>query len=291
MILIKVTGGPGNQLFQYAFGRNLALIYKTDLYLDLSEFEIKKHRVFVLNKFKIKAKIATEKLLKSYLKFSYYLPYDFRPQFHKLLPNYFGNISYEKKFTFDKNNFQIKNDSYLIGFWQSEKYFTDIRHKLLNEIQLKHNFSAKSKKLLKQIQKTESISINIRRGDFLSNPQINKRHGVIGLKYFTDAIKFISSKTANPRFFLFSDDIKWVKDNIKPSHAIYVDFNYPLHSEEDLLLGSFCKHNILTNSTFSWWVGWLNSNPNKIVTAPSKWFKQLNYDLSDFFPAGWLLLD
>lgn len=291
MILIKVTGGPGNQLFQYAFGRNLALIYKTDLYLDLSEFEIKKHRVFILNKFKIRAKIATKKLLKSFLKFSYYLPYDLRPQCHKLLPSFFPNIFYENKYTFDKNNFVNKNDSYLIGFWQSEKYFANIRDKLLNEISLKHNLSAKSKEVLKQIRKTESVSINVRRGDFLSNPQINKRHGVISKDYFEKAIVLMSQKVKNPHYFLFSDDIEWVKDNIKPSHATYVDFNFPKSTEEDLLLGSYCKHNILTNSTYSWWVGWLNANPKKIVIAPSKWFNQLNYDFSDLFPEEWQILD
>lgn len=288
MILVKITGGPGNQLFQYAFGRKLALINNTKLFLDLSEFNIKKHRKFLLHKFNIDAHYASPEFLKTFLKFSYYFPYDFRPLVHYFLPFLYKNIVYEKQFTFNNDMLKVKNNSYLIGFWQSEKYFSKIKNKLNKELTLKKELSKESRKILEKIKKTNSVSLNVRRGDFLVTQNF-KRHGVIGLSYFKNAMDYVASKITKPHLFLFSDDIDWVKKNIKPRYpSTYIDFNFPQKSEEDLVLGSKCKHHILTNSTFSWWVGWLNDNPQKIVTVPKKWFNQLYYDTSDLFPKKWI---
>lgn len=289
MIIVKITGGPGNQLFQYAAGKRLAYKHHTVLKLDIAEFEKKKHRKFILDKFKIKATYASWDEIKSFYKFSYCLPELVRPPLHNILKPFFKNIAYEKHFHFDNNILSAGDNIYLVGFWQSEKYFLDIEEIIREEFELRDGLAKKSQELLRKIKNTNSVSISIRRGDFVSDHNINQRHGVLDLSYYKRAIDFIVKNVRNPHFFIFSDDMLWVKENIKLSYpSTCVDINLPHNIHEDLILGSYCQYNIIANSTFSWWVAWLNNNKEKIVIAPQKWFNQLNYNTKDLIPKSWL---
>ena len=167
--------------------------------------------------------------------------------------------------------------------------FNEGGYNLKSEISLKSSFSQKSLQLSDMIKNSNSVSISIRRGDFVTDRRINNRHGVLDYSYYKNALRIINNRVSSPYFYIFSDDIAWVKENWRfPQNVTYADFNFPDKIEEDLILGSLCKHNIIANSTFSWWSAWLNNNKNKIVIAPNKWFNQLNYDTGDLIPDSWI---
>ena len=293
MILVRITGGLGNQMFQYAAARNLADRLRTNLKLDINEYNQWKLRRFELGKFNINAGIAGEDDMKSFLGFSRHLPALFQPYIHNFFKKKFHNIYYEKWFHFNESFFSNRDNTYLIGFWQSEKYFTEIDSLIRREFTLNKKLTKRSEAELAYIRKVNSVSVNIRRGEFVTDPNVNKRHGVIDLSYFYKAISYITAKIKDPHYFIFSDDIDWVKKYFRLKHqaATFMDFNYPERVFEDLILGSNCKHNIITNSTFSWWVAWLNDNKNKIVIAPNKWFQVTHYNIKDLFPRSWIIME
>ncbi len=281
MIIMRITGGLGNQLFQYATGRTLSEKFNTTLKLDITEVLTKKYRKFLLDRFRIKAQTASPEVVKKFWRFSV----------HNLFRSPEYKVFKEKHFHYDHEFEKIKDNTYIVGFFQSDKYFNNIKQLIKREFSLKNGLSTESKKIAAKIKSVNAVSINVRRGDYVSDPIIHKRHGFIGVDYFLKAINYIKKNTSNPHFFLFSDDIQWVKENLHiPHQSTYVDLNFPDHVEENLILGSLCNHNIITNSTFSWWVGWLNANKKKIVVAPKKWFKDLDVSTKDLFPKSWILL-
>lgn len=149
--------------------------------------------------------------------------------------------------------------------------------------------------MLNKINETESISLHVRRGDYVSNLKASSEHGVCSIDYYKKAIEHIKSKIKDKKnicFFLFSDDPIWVKDNMTfiNDEIVVIDFNNEEKSHEDMRLMSACKHNIIANSSFSWWGAWLNNNQEKIVVAPEKWFKVDNYDTRDLYPANFIKL-
>lgn len=175
-----------------------------------------------------------------------------------------------------KNKVLAKNVGYFDGYWQHENYFKEIREILLKELTLKNGFDIKNSNILTQIQNTESVSIHIRRGDYVSlNYNIQD-----SLSYYYQAINIISEKIKSPTYFIFSDDIDWVKENLKINgQVIYVNNNEEYQAAKDMLLMSHCKMNIIANSTFSWWSAWLNTNTDKIVIAPKDWIPNLQSNL------------
>jgi hypothetical protein len=158
------------------------------------------------------------------------------------------------------------------GYWQSSKYFSDYEKEIREDFQFIKPLDRKNLSVLKKIEKTSSASIHIRRGDYVSNSKINKVHGTCSITYYRKAINHLKRKFPNSAFFVFSDDPNWVKENIKINNATYVDWNQGKNSYKDMQLMSRCKHNIIANSSFSWWGAWLNCNPKKIIIAPKIWF-------------------
>ena len=160
-------------------------------------------------------------------------------------------------------------DIYMVGFFECEKYFNNVREQLLEDFTPKMPKLEKNKELYEKIENTESVCITIRRGDFLAS-QFIKEHFVCTEEYFYKAIELIKTKVNNPRFFVFSDDVKWCKENMKfPENTEFETGDDP--TWEKLRLMYSCKHFIISNSTFSWWAQYLSRNNNKIVIAPSKW--------------------
>ena len=284
MIIVKLTGGIGNQLFQYAMARRIAYINKVELKLDISEYDkpnpIAK-RVYHLFVFKIRASTASYKEI-SLMKTRNNLFFDF------IRPYYKRKIVKEKSFFFDPKILLIKDPVYISGYWQSEKYFSDIKEIIQREIQLKQKFQNELIRTREyhQIINSSSVSIHIRRGDYVSHPAINKRFGVCNSDYYYEAVKQIIRFINNPTFYIFSDDIEWAKSNIK--------LNYPTYFLEknkdyiDLILMNKCQANIITNSTFSWWAAWLNKNPQKKVIIPKNWFKDKTIITKDLIPKTWI---
>ncbi len=293
MIIVRLLGGLGNQMFQYAIARHLSILKKTTLKFDITGFnkDLYKEggtiRNFGLNIFKIEPIIATDEDI-DIVKSS-------KPELLERLRNRFlnkviSNEVYEQKlFSFDKNIFKSLSNTYLIGYWQSPKYFNSIRNILLKDFELREIPTTNEYPFLDKIKKDNSVSIHIRRGDYSSNPEYFKIHGLCSIEYYQSAIECICKKITNPVFYVFSDDMEWVKKNIQiKSTCIYVT---EANNEKDYFemhLMSLCKHNIIANSSFSWWGAWLNQNPEKVVIAPKQWMNDPAIDTRDLVPANWI---
>ena len=273
MIIVKLIGGLGNQMFQYALGRHLAYKHKTSLQLDISEFENYKLHKYSLKFFNIHGD-DSEKFKKGFKK--------------KIIA--FFNSKKEPHFHFSPKILNSPDNVYLDGYWQSEKYFKDIEPIVRQEFTLKDKFNAMDDKALTAIGTSESVSLHIRRADYVTREKTNQVHGVCSLEYYHEAIAKIVATVKNPYFFIFSDDMPWAKDNLQLNFPVsYIDHG-PDKNYEDLILMSRCKHNIIANSSFSWWGAWLNTNPFKIVIAPKKWFNDQSKNTKDLIPDGWIIL-
>src|SRR3989339_1105405 len=286
MIITKLTGGLGNQLFQYAIGRNLIYINGSDLKLDGSEYDVSNKgnfRHYALDKFNTIQNFASKKETNNF-KFGVFKKWLYKSGIVKN-KNYF----LEKKFNFDKEILKIKDNAFLQGYWQSEKYFIGIRDILLQEFSLKENIELKFGEILKEINESNSVSIDVRRGDYVKNPKNLSFHGVCSPKYYSESTSKIASLIEKPVFFVFSDDIEWVKENLNITFpVVYLSGIKNIKSYEELVLMSKCKHNIIANSSFSWWGAWLNTNQKKIVIAPKRWFNDVKLDTTDLIPENWI---
>ncbi|WP_235869117.1 alpha-1,2-fucosyltransferase [Polaribacter aquimarinus] len=252
MVVVRILGGLGNQMFQYAYARSLSL-KGYDVKLDISKFKTYKlHGGYQLNKFNIKLKKA-DPLAVLYGKIGLK-----------------SNIK-EKSLLFNGDFKSLKGNEYVKGYFQTEKYFNKIRETLLNDFVINQKLSINTQKMEQQILSTKnSCSLHIRRGDYISDEKANKIHGTCNLDYYHKAIEIINKKYTNTTFYIFSDDISWTKKNLKTEKIVFVDVKSIPH--EDMYLMSLCNHNITANSSFSWWGAWLNTNKNKIVIAPRNWF-------------------
>lgn len=277
MIIVRVFGGLGNQIFQYAFYKCLEC-NNDDVYLDISDYNIHHHHNgFELDKvFKIKFNKATNKEIKK-------ISFDKKSFLYRLIRKIFKielvkTSEYtEMKDICDVKIGNIEQEVYFNGFWQDIKYVEFIENELRKELIFNEKLSGKNKDVIDKFIGRETVSIHIRRGDYLNNKSLG---GICNNEYYLNAIEYINKVIDRPVFFIFSDDIEWVKNNFKlKSECIYVDWNKEEESYKDMQLMSMCKHNIIANSTFSWWGAWLNMNRNKIVICPKKWFNNKNSNL------------
>lgn len=286
MIIIKLYGGLGNQMFQYAFGRKISIANNRALKLDIKEYKIKQNRSFALKPFNIKADIATAKDIDRYIKRNKIIKKIYKT-LDSFRPINTKKIITEPHFHFSPDAINAGADVYIDGHWQSEKYFKDIKDIIKNEFKLKKPIDSKYKNILNAVHSAESVSIHFRKTDYASSKHLRIYHG-LNLNYYQAAISLIKEKISNPIFFIFSDDIEWVKNNIPlPSSSVFVS-RKNLKDYEELIFMSNCKHNIIANSTFSWWGAWLNRNPEKQIIAPKKWFKDTNINIKDLIPKSWI---
>ena len=270
MIIVRLIGGLGNQMFQYAAAKALAIEKKQRLRIDIEAFNTYKLRNFELDYFGIK----TKKNIR------------YRGIF-KLIYNCFCKTTYYSEIDFGFNP-QVANlkgcNIYLNGYFQSEKYFKKYASEILKDFEIMLPLKGVTKITLKHIESTESVAIHIRRGDYLNNPLHNTDKDL----FYKNAMEIIEKRVENPVYFVFSDDMSWVKLNFTTNkETVFVDFNDASSSFEDLKLMSACKHNIIANSSFSWWGAWLNQNQQKMVIAPSKWFNDETINTKDIIPETW----
>jgi hypothetical protein len=295
MITVNIIGGLGNQMFQYAFGYAVSKENSTNIRLDLSGFnsyelrdyelglfnieenlELKSKYDFFLNRLNVKENTILSKVNCKVLRWLLRLT----------------NFYYQEKeeFSFDKNVFSIKTDTYFYGYWQNEKYFKKYRTELLDIFLLK-NVHYKTREYQKQIINSDAVSLHVRRGDYVANKHTNSIHGACGLKYYKKAVREVLKIKKKAHFFIFSDDMDWAKDNldfIDNKTFIMLESDIPDHEEIHLM--SQCKFNIIANSSFSWWGAWLNQNSDKKVIAPKKWFRNFSKDDSGLIPVSWIRL-
>ncbi len=293
MILVRLQGGLGNQMFQYALGRYLAIRNNAQLKLDITMLRGNIHGVtkrdYRLSTFNIEESLATEKEI------GWFRKYRFKKGrlwfwYNRLIADR-SRYAWEEHFNFEPWVLTLKDPVYLDGFWNTEKYFKDIANVVRSEFTLRNKLSDSSGEILSDIERhDESVSIHVRRGDYVTDPKTNAWHGVCSVEYYDKAIQKIAGQSVDPRFFIFSDDPVWTKEHITtPFPTTYTSSNTE-RSEEDMYLMSRCKHNIIANSSFSWWGGWLNNNPGKIVISPKNWFKTPKMDVRDLVPDTWVKL-
>ncbi|MCY0969551.1 alpha-1,2-fucosyltransferase [Chryseobacterium wangxinyae] len=283
MVAVELIGGLGNQMFQYATARALALFRNEELSLDNHLFTNYMLHEYGLHHFNIhcsffeKENTAFEPLTTTEKAKAF------------LYQKKIYNTYVEKDLRYDEALFEFSHKNiFLKGYFQSEKYFITFRDQLRKDFEITSPLKKETIDFLQIIKTENSVSLHIRRGDYVSNPEANAVHGTCDLKYYHRAIEAIKKIVENPVFFIFSDDIDWAKANLKINNTTYfVDFNDASTNYEDIKLMSACKHNIIANSSFSWWGAWLNDNDNKIVIAPNKWFNTDDHNSKDIIPESW----
>ncbi|MDQ7818386.1 MAG: alpha-1,2-fucosyltransferase [Melioribacteraceae bacterium] len=292
MIVVKLKGGLGNQMFQYAAARRIA--YDNNLPL-----KIDKELGFKNDFFK-----------RSYRLFNYNIIEDFinkndlihlgRKKTDKFLVKVYWFLDYVnprfKKYEITHRSYQFDNDilrkydiAYLNGHWESEKYFESIEEIIRKEFTLKYDLDSKSINILEKIKSCNSVSIHLRVLHGISGNKTNKNsretHGMLEGSYYLEAMDFINQRIEDVHYFIFADshnNSNQLIGKIKNSTVIYGNEDYI-----DLILMSKCKHNIIANSTFSWWAAWLNRNENKVIICPRKWFNKSTIDTTDLINKDW----
>ena len=297
MIIVQLLGGLGNQMFQYALGRNLALMNNTELKLDPSFLEnrvpFKKgfaFRNYDLDLFDIKATCAISDDIPLYnpnwkinsIPHRLYNLYQIRRRGYQYLIEW--KLNSYNTILYDKRILKKKGNLYLAGYWASPKYFYEIKDIIRAEFVFKEELSSKCIPFKEKITSSNSVCITIRRTDFL----VVKAMGVHGLEYILKAVDHILKKVSNPVFFIFSDDMDWCKTHIKLDQAHYfVDEEFYGEKFKDKFeLMRLCKHIINANSNFAFWAAWLSNNNDKVVITPEKYYH--DRDSSDLVPNDWI---
>ncbi len=281
-------------MFQYAVARHLAYRHLTELRLDTSWYanltpEITP-RTFDLHPFNICATLASADDLIGTDGVRNAKPRDLPVAlWRKVRPRF--RFFAERSLRFDANVLNLPDNVCLFGFWPSEKYFIDIEAVIRQEFTLREPPDEENKRLIGVMEATPSVSLHVRRGDYVLNTEINRIHGTCSLEYYAAAIGYVAARVPGARFFVFSDDLDWVRQNLLPRHpAECVAHNRGRRDHEDLRLMSHCRHHIIANSSFSWWGAWLNPRPDKIVCAPARWFAEPSYEEGDIVPSSWVKL-
>jgi len=289
MITIKISGGLWNQMFQYAYIQALSEKHKQEFSLDTNDYKTY-FRPFELSIFWVDQTNYTQKNIPPYQRFSAnnkYLAVGLH-LVQKILRKYDSKHFIEKQYNFDEDFLNITS-GYIQWVFQTQKYFKNIEDTIRKNFSFPKIYLPANSDIAKTIQASNSVSIHIRRWDYVASSKAQNFHGTCNIPYYEKAIQKIKSSIHAPHFFIFSDDIEWVKQNLivdGPSH--YIDWNTWNNSWEDMRLMSLCKHNIVANSSFSWWWAWLNNYKEKIVIGPGRWINDDSYNTTDVMPKSWI---
>lgn len=285
-VTIRLLGGLGNQMFQYAAARAVAIQNNALLRLDLSWFGTDPDRQFALAPFNIQAETFVDKdslpstgwtarmhqRVKRRLKWSK----DGVPVFS------------EKSFGYDAAIQRLRAPISLDGYFQSERYFSPIRDQIAKDFRLRADPAGKTQEMLDRIANVDAICLHIRRGDYVSNAAANAYHGTCSLDYYRSGLSLAAAGLAKPHCFVFSDDPAWVRHHFQADVPMtQVDIHGTHEAHEDLRLMAACKRFVIANSSLSWWGAWLGSQNDKLVVAPKRWFQDTGKDTRDLIPADW----
>lgn len=303
MIVVRLMGGMGNQMFQYAAARILADKHKTSLLVDTSlcaDSESVNASGISLRPYELDVfAIPGQKLEDCYFRRTLWSKKERRVYraaawlFYTFC-RYFSNswkmgISERKDVTYDPSLMRLPSNVILKGYFPSYKYFKNSEDVIRRDYTFQVEPDEKNTELITEMSASHSVSLHVRRGDYLSNEKTRDKFGVCSLFYYENAIKSIVKTVTDPRFFIFTNDPGYVKKNLKIDYpVVYVTHNSGKKSYEDMRLMSHCKHNIIANSSFSWWGAWLNRNPNKMIICPEPAFDKMILSDDDFYPPSWV---
>lgn len=275
MIKIHLMGGLGNQMFQYAaasaVAREKQLVLKPDFRWFQQDFsETSTPRQYELDCFELHEKMK-----------------NVEPKILERLAFLWAGKYVEEDFTYSPTIHQIRDNTSLLGYFQSEKYFKNIRKELIDDFKWVNKPNKKNSQILHKISidRGRSVSLHVRRGDYVTNKQHNEVHGLVTLDYYKRAIKYMQEKIKSPQFYIFSDDPEWCRAHLKMVNSHVVSHN--ISGADDLRLMKACDHNIIANSSFSWWGAWLGEQSHKLVVAPKRWFNDANINTKDLLPEQW----
>lgn len=279
MIIVELRGGLGNQLFQYAFAKTLALRHNTELKIDTRFMFQDKPADFTRRALQLD--IFQDKLVQAEVKDCQRLTKGLGAAMARRLPYRWRTYLVETKAQYFPGIEQLPATVYLDGYWQSPRYFEKYAQVIRQALQFRKPPAGKNEELLAQLKACNSVAVHFRRTDYLAEGS-----SISASNYYERARKLILAKVKDPVFYVFSDDPQWVKQNVAWPNLQIVEENTGENSWEDLRLMSNCRHNIIANSTFSWWGAWLNAHPNKVVIAPLAILKNNR----DILPTEWLVL-
>ncbi len=284
MIVSRIYGGLGNQMFQYAAARQLATTLGTDLVLDTTPFQTYRLHAYSLDRFPLQATELSVEL-------QGLRPPRFGGSIWKRLLRSGGpvlKLVREKGLAYQSRINESPDNSYLVGYWQSERYFADIRSLLLSEFSLAEQAVGRDAEIIQQMQSVTSVAVHVRRGDYVSNASTNLVHGTCDADYYLRSVKFLAEKFGPLELFVFSDDPAWCRDNLRLGHpTVFVDHNDAMRNCEDLRVMNHARHFVIANSSFSWWGAWLSQSEGKVVCAPTRWFRTTKNDDKDIVPESW----
>lgn len=325
MFIVALKGGLGNQLFQYAFARALSVLKNSSFYLDLSWFvkHARSERTYQLDRFNICNNILTLQELENIKNGKvvniscpghgvnlqvvnnsiqqFYFDRDNNKEYFIIRDT--GEVApvvVEPKYQYSSEIRDMVLPLWFDGYWQSEKYFQSIWRLLFEEFQLRVIVEGDNLRMAKTIADEPcSVCVHIRRGDAFSNPSSREVHVFIEEEFIHKCMLLVWNKLVSlhctPHFFIFSDDIKWVKEEFKSAYPFtVVDINDEWKAYYDLYLMSLCKHRILNASTFSWWAAWLakcRQGNGQVVLAPKKWYHKPELDTKDLLDSSWELIE
>jgi len=291
-IYIRILGGLGNQLFQYAFGsaleaRGHQVKYDLDHYRHIGDYyRVNYNRPIgceLTKIFNVPMDIAS--------------PEEIRARFGYIHSN---NLILRKialrlcalrelpshESIFHPHYLECKEGSYLAGYWQAWQYVEQAKAVLKQRLRFPAIDKPELQSILDRIESTNSVAVHIRRADYL---QLSAKHPVLTTDYYNAAAKLVKQHTTNPHYFIFSDDIKWASENIHFANMEIVEINRVDDSYRDMQLMSACKSLIIANSSFSWWGAWLNKHENPFVVAPKTWVN-LKHELKDIWLPSWVVI-
>jgi hypothetical protein len=293
IVIVKLNGGLGNQMFQYALAKVVAIRHNAQILLDKDLFNLTEKkpghtpREYELDIFNIDSRDASNKELVYFERLSI---------FHKLkreLHLNYPKMCYEANFSYSDAIKNKKPPVYLRGFFQSYRYFSGYEEVVRDCFQFPEaKMDGINKNILNSIKTTKSIAVHIRRGDYKTDKITNNIHGVCSLEYYQKAMEMMIEMNYDATFYFFSDDMEWVKSNFGDynEQSNFVSGNNEDDSWKDMMLMSNCDHNIIANSSFSWWAAWLNNNKDKKVIAPKRWFRDEEKEsyTYDLIPPQWI---
>ncbi len=286
MIITALKGGLGNQMFQYALGRKLAHTDGTTLKLDIEGLDRANkggdiYRPFALHSFAIQADIAAPAEIQR-LKYPYGI-------LSKLARRFRFKVLRQMHVGWEPEALAMGEGAYVDGYWQSYKYFEDIREVLLANFTLKESSPA-ARAVRARMQDASAVFVHVRRGDYVSNPNATATHGICSVSYYERAIAAMREQVPDAAWFLFSDDPAWAAEHLPfPSEPVIVS-GTGLSDAEEMMLMTSASHAIIANSTFSWWGAWLIRNRDKIIVAPSPWSESRKDLTRDIIPPTWTLI-
>lgn len=288
-IIVNISGGLGNQFFQYAFGRYLSIKNSTDLYLNIRSFDRDNKRDFKLPYYQTSYQVKTVKEVLDYISFYMGLRPSLRRYYRKIWPiflkRYFEHLGNE----FDPS-FKKAKHGYFYGYWGNEGYFKEKESVVRNELVLREEYRIEKLSVLqKEASETNSVAIHVRRGDYINHPAHSKIFNSLPIAYYKDAVERMVAELEDPVFYIFSDDYIWVRKNLHfPGMNTRLAEDFALMKDyQEFELMRACRHFIIANSTFSWWAAWLANYDQKKIIAPQNWYREEYLNNGSFIPKVW----